>query len=63
VTTGELWQFLKLAETSLVIDPEKLYIESPEKILAMLNQTNKDVDTCKPQALSILNSQCSILLQ
>ncbi len=36
VTTGELWQFLKLEETNLVIDPEKLYIDSLAKILGTL---------------------------
>ena len=36
VTTGELWQFLKLADTHLVIEPEKLYIEALDKILGML---------------------------
>lgn len=36
VTTGELWQFLKLSASLLQIDPEKIYIEHIDKILGML---------------------------
>lgn len=36
VTTGELWQFLKLSHNTLYIDPEKVYIEHVDKILGML---------------------------
>jgi hypothetical protein len=36
VTTGELWQFLRLQDTQLIIDPHRLYIESIDKILGML---------------------------
>ena len=35
-TTGELWQFLKLSDSLLQIDPEKIYIEHIDKILGML---------------------------
>lgn len=38
VTTGELWQFLKLSDRILQIDPEKIYIEHVDRILGMLAQ-------------------------
>lgn len=38
VTTGELWQFLKLSNRILQIDPEKIYIEHVDRILGMLAQ-------------------------
>ncbi len=36
VTTGELWQFLQLTDQELLIDPNKIYIEHIDQILAML---------------------------
>lgn len=39
VTTGEIWQFLKLTGQELVIDPTKLYIEHIDKILGILVKT------------------------
>lgn len=36
VTTGELWQFLQLADTTLVIDSDRLYIEHVDRILGVL---------------------------
>ena len=36
VTTGELWQFLRLSETTLLIDPTKQYIDHIEAILGVL---------------------------
>ncbi len=36
VTTGELWQFLQLEDTNLLIDPAKIYIEHIDRILGIL---------------------------
>ena len=36
VTTGELWQFLKLEEIELRIEPEKIYVEHIDKILGAM---------------------------
>lgn len=36
VTTGELWQFLKLNDKNLLIDPTKIYIEHIDGILGIL---------------------------
>ena len=38
VTTGELWQFLKLDDKLLTIAPKRVYIEQIERILGMLVQ-------------------------
>lgn len=36
ITTGELWQFLKLAGNTLTLDEERIYIEKVDLILGML---------------------------
>ena len=36
ITTGELWQFLKLVENSLILDEERIYIEKVDLILGMM---------------------------
>lgn len=36
ITTGELWQFLKLADNTLTLDEERIYIEKVDLILGML---------------------------
>jgi len=36
VTTGEIWQFLRLTGQELMIDPVKLYIEHIDRILGIL---------------------------
>jgi len=36
ITTGELWQFLKLADNTLTVDEERIYIEKVDLILGML---------------------------
>lgn len=36
VTTGETWQFLKLADKLLMIDPEKVNVEHVDRILGIL---------------------------
>ena len=41
VTTGELWQFMKLTDTTLFIDPAKLYVRELDKILGMLARMGK----------------------
>ncbi len=36
VTSGEAWQFLRLDDKTLTIDPEKIYIEHVDRILGVL---------------------------
>lgn len=36
VTTGELWQFLRLQDHALAIDPERVYIKELERLFGLL---------------------------
>lgn len=42
VTTGELWQFLRLEKQELRLDPHKIYIEHVESILGVLVKIGSD---------------------
>jgi len=44
VTTGDAWQFLKLAGNELLIHPERLPIQELPKILWFLVECLRDVD-------------------
>ncbi len=41
VTTGEIWQFLRLTGQELAIDPTKIYIEHIDKVLGVLVRTGE----------------------
>jgi hypothetical protein len=45
VTSGNSWQFLRMKEKTVIIDPDEYTIASIEKLLAILNWMVKDKNT------------------
>lgn len=50
VTTGEMWQFLKLDKSAVLIHPERFPLGELTKILWFLTQCFQDVDRCTAAA-------------
>ncbi len=53
VTTGETWQFLKLDDAKLLVDPERLTLKEIAKVLWMLAQCIQDADKHVPAAAPV----------
>jgi hypothetical protein len=52
VTTGEAWQFLKLAGTEALMDRRRHYIDNVDKILGVIQAIIAEVESGRPRPLA-----------